>query len=836
MSLEIGYLVFRNIFILINLIIFIVVAFLIYFGDTREGVFLGVIISINILMGIIQDVNAWIVLERLQMLTALKVLRVNSDGTESLVLPEELQKNDLIKLKLGDQAPCDGVVIDSKSLEISEAIITGESNSFTKSPGDKILAGSVITAGFGTERIETVFRESRIAKMTARIKRYSVNISPIQRDINKVVSYSGYVLLAVLVFVVIRGILTDQARVEMIRMAGALSSILVPQGLVVATTLLFAYGGIHFYRRHVLLREVNATEKLAHIKNLCLDKTGTLTENELTVEEMFVPSSVAPEDAKKLAVAYMCESGDSSQLVHSIRDFLASPDSGEMLEAVSFSSWRQYGGIRVRINLKNLSGNNQENRTEEIVLAGTPEVFLPYFSSKFESDPEPDDKKWLNEIIEKNASKGKRVFCVVRASSQKASGKKVAEQIITDQNVAAGQQSLQSIPGHILQQVPQELSKDIVLSPIAVFILKNELRPGIREAVDFFQKRGVRLRILSGDNTDTIRAVVASAGIAHPEALITGVEMESWTQEDFDQKAKDYSVFARIMPEQKEKIILALKKDGFTAMVGDGANDALAIKRADLGIAMFDGTPATRQIAAVILLHNSFTELPGGVRLADSIVEKIEMYGAIFFNQTFLGFFLFVILTAFGYTFPFSPLNISFANYFTVGLPALLISYWAIRPAGETHPPIGGSFLKRILLFSLASSALGSVMAAGIFIFIGRQLVSAQSVVMGQIAGVQGTQNIQTLIVFTFIFFGFVFFLFTPGVYSNTVYRSQRFGLLIFGLFESFLLLLAFSIPLVRQFFDLSIIPLSAFITLLPVLFMYCIAQYFIARQFSFRK
>ena len=768
-ALEIAYLIARNVFLLINLIIFLVVGLLIAFGATREGISLGAIISINIVLGIVQDIQAWFVLERLQLLTALRVRRVTKDGTEEIVLPDALGKGDRIALSLGEQIPCDSTLLESHSLEISEAMLTGESDSRARFARDTLLAGSIVTAGSGIARVETVFRESSVAKMTARIKRYTINESPVQKSINRVVIYTGYVLLVLIAFIAVHGTLIGETRVAIVQTIGAVAAVLVPQGLVVAATLLFAFGGMHFYRRHVLLREVNATEKLARIKNLCLDKTGTLTENTLTVETMVVPPGISKKDAQYLAHTYIKESGDASELMVALSKTLAGVPASTATDSLPFSSWRQYGGVLT-----------QTNGTPLAVLAGTPEVFLPHI-------PNSTERAWLSECVTKEASLGKRVFCFVQSTSA---------------------------------TLPRTL-ENTTLSPLAIYILTNNLRDGTRVTIDFFQKRGVRVRVLSGDNTETIRAVSAAAGIHHPERLITGEEMKGWTQEDFDARAKNYTIFARIVPEQKEKIIDALKKDGFTAMVGDGANDALAIKKADVGVAMFDGTPATRQIAAVVLMHNSFAELPSGVRLADSIIENLDLFGAIFFNQTLLGFFLFIFLTALGHPFPFSPLNIAFASYFAIGIPGMIISYWAIRPAGEVGRAGGESYVRKIAPFAIASATVSSLVTAGIV------LVTIP---------VFGAAVATTLAVLSFAVCGFGFFMFAPIVFSSSVRPTRFWELLGTGVVEIALAVVVFLIPFARTFFDLTSVPVVRVLELIPIFVGYMIVQYVLARIFAKKR
>lgn len=765
---EISRLAFRHIFLPINAIIFGVVILLVAFGNTQEGLFLGAIVLVNIALGFGQDVRAWVTLERLQLLTAFRIIRIEN-GTERSVLLQEIQKGDELKIRLGDQVPCDSIVVSENSLEVNEGLITGESDSFARAPGDALLAGSVVTSGSGIIRAQTPFSESTIAKMTAGLKRYSANPSPIQISIQRIIKYTVYVLLATIAFVVARGMLLHEPDIRIVENIGALASVLVPQGLVVSVTLLFTFGASHFYNRHVLLQEVNATEKFGHIKNLCMDKTGTLTENSLTVEHMKVPDGSPEQDARKISAAYVHASGDSSQIIRAIETFAGSEPGGDVLDTVSFSSWRQYGAVCLRYGASNIN-----------VLVGASEVFLPHL----ESDTE---RQWLEALIGEYSQAGKHILCVVKTKGSDAT------------------------------KAPREIGAE-KLSVVAVFVFGNKLREGIRDSIDFFQERGVVIRILSGDNAETARVIASAAGIHNTDALITGPEMESWDATDFAKNARNYAIFARIRPEQKEKIIEALKKDGFTAMVGDGANDALALKKADLGIAMADGSSATRQIAAVVLMGNSFTELPGGVRLADSMIENIEIFASIFMNQTFVSFLLFVALSLAGFDFPLTPLNISFINYFAVGMPGILISYWAIRPLQKTTPVGKAPFLRRVLPLPAALSVVEAAAALVLF------------------AWAQANNTVPaSLLIITFVLSAYCYFLLAPRLYSGPLASVQRIQLLCLGLIEVVVLSAAFKISLVLDFFNIAA-PLQAGVTAAVLVALVCAVVQFAAVRVFFRS
>lgn len=765
---EIGFIALRHVFVPINAIIFAVVVLLVIFGQAREGIFLGAIVILNILLGFGQDVRAWFLLTRLQLLTVSKITRIDEDGGESEVELEEIGKDDRIALALGDQVPCDGTVVSSKSFEVNEGLITGESNSFVRSEGAAVLAGSVVTSGTGILRVDTSFAESRMARMARGLKRYSANPSPIQRSIETIIRYTVYVLLAVVVYIVTRGAIEHEAGIRIVEQIGALASVLVPQGLVVSTTLLFTYGAGHFFNRHVLLQEVNATEKFGRIKNLCMDKTGTLTENELAAERFHTPPLVEETEAQELAALYARHSGDSSQSIRALGTFLAEAPERTIRDALSFSSWRRYGGIA--FNDPNDLGAGT------VVLVGGPEVCMSHVR-------EESERAWLSEQSREAARSGKHVLCIARTQGMR---------------------------------VPRELD-GTTLSVVGLFVLGNRLREGVRDAVNFFQNRGVIIRILSGDHPDTVRTIASLAGIRHTDAIITGNMMTGWDAADYVHHAKKYRMFARVEPEQKEKIIEALKQDGFTAMIGDGANDALSVKKADLGIALYDGAKATRQIAAVVLMRNSFVELPAGVRLADSMIENIEMFAGLFLNQTFLQFLLFALLALAGLNFPLTPLHVTFINYFTVGLPGILISFWAIHPPERTAPSSTRPFLSRVVPLPLALSFV-QALAVIVLLTVSRVYLS--------------TDSPSSLLIIGIVALGLIFLVLAAHVYSDGLSRARKRGLGIFVAVEAALLFYACNITLVLTFFGITT-PSRAGIALALLIAAVCgIIQYGIVKLY----
>jgi cation-transporting ATPase E len=697
--------IYQNAVTLVNGIFAAVVLLLLVFGQGHEALFLGSVLILNVSIGIIQDLRAKVALERLQILMTPRVIRVNmTSEDEEVIQSEDIVLGDTIALQLGDQVPADGVLVRCHGLELNEALITGESHSLVKKEGDRVLAGSIVTAGSGVFQVMLLPRESFVAKMTDKIKQFSMNLSPIQRTLSIFIRYMTYLLIVVVIYVIVRGLTVHDLVVSIVKEVAALTGTLVPQGLVLSITVFFAYGAIQLFEKEVLLQEINATEKLGRIKNLCIDKTGTLTENHPFVESVVVYDGYERDIVDQLSDAYISGSRDASEMGKAIEAVLHVKFSGKTVESVPFSSTRKYGITSLVLDGK-----------ERTVFVGAPDVLIKHMKVS-------DESKWLQALVDQHSSQAKRL--VVLAEAVTREGTPVLE----------GSE----------------------LHPVALFVLSNPLRSGTAAIIDFFQKRGVRIRVISGDNPQTVQAIAAQAGISHNDMIITGSEMESWDDEAYDERVPAFHLFARITPEQKERIIQVLKRSGFTAMIGDGANDALAIKKADLGIAMFNGAQATRQIAQVVLMNNSFSALPNGVAMAETIITSIEMVAGVFFNSVVVGLMIFVGLAFLGYPFPISPRNITVINYFTIGLPLL---YLAIFPAHKMRGDRDQQFLRTLLPFALVMGLTTAIAATTVFSLSPEILKESDS---------------NVLVVLVMIFLGFWFFILAPGAYEIVVDERQR--------------------------------------------------------------
>ncbi|MFA6410795.1 MAG: HAD-IC family P-type ATPase [Candidatus Buchananbacteria bacterium] len=765
-SKHFGPVFFRNAVSLITIIISLIIFLLFFFKEFQEGLFMSSVLFLNVVIGTIQDLRAKLALEKLQALLVTKVTRLDLKNNETTIDLEQIKIGDRLKIKLGDQIPADSLVLRTNGLEVNESLLTGESDNIIKKEGDKLFAGSFVTAGFAIIEVTVLPNNSFVGQMTKKIKRYRLSLSPIQRAIATFIKYMTYLLIVLAAFVVIRGIVTDEILVVIVIQIAALTGTIVPEGLILATTLLFAYGAIRLFKSQVLLQEINAAEKLGQIKNLCIDKTGTLTENQPTLENILVYKNYSKATAEQLADGYIKANEDNTQTTLAVSNELKNRFLGKIIANLPFSSERKYGAAVLQI----------EAETKTVVM-GAPDILIDFIK-------DDSAKAWLSELIELYSNQAKRLLLLA----------------VTKEKLA----------GNILPAGSLQI--------VALFILANPLKKGTKQIIDFFQNRGVAIRVISGDNLKTVQAIAKQAGIKNSNLAITGAQMADWQKEDFRHKAGQYYIFARIKPEQKEKLVEVFRQTGFTAMVGDGANDALAIKKSDLGIAMFDGASATKQIAEIVLMNNSFSALPKGVIMADSIIVTIELVASIFFNKVVAGLTLFTLVSLFAFNYPLTPRNMTVINYFTIGLP---IFYWSIFPAQKKRMTNEESFLKKILPYSVLN---GLLTALACFIAF---KISLESL---------GVDDANVIVVLVLIAMSFWFFVNVPSSLGVKVPANQKKLLVLIGLVEILALTLILRSDFLIHFFDLYQPPFRLLMEVVLIILAFGWLQYILPRYLFDRK
>lgn len=660
---DLGPIVLRNLFSLVVIIIGGLSIVLVALGDVRDGIFLASVIVINIIVGIIQELRAKVSLEKLQAINQATYKRVNGDNVET-VYPEQIMVGDQIELSLGDQVPADGKIAKTTGVEFNEALLTGESANIAKRIDQEVYAGSIVVAGTATLKVTKLLANSFVGQMTSDIKHYKRNLSPIQSSLLRFIQIMAVVLVGMAAIVLVRNSIAHIALVDSVRQIAALAATVIAEGLILTSTLLFSYGAIRMGRKKVLLQQISATEGLGRIEYLCVDKTGTLTEN-LPRFDKLVSYDKPKFPIKKVVEHYLGSTGQTSATAQALAEHFHPGQHFETTGLEPFSSARKYGSVTIK------TGSN-----EMMIFVGAPEKFY-----------ERLDKKELNWVQDRLKSFG----------------------LEAKRSILVGTEVKDKFSLHCL------------------LVLSNPLKKGTVETVELLQKRGIHIKVISGDNSTTVRAVANAAGIAGDSA-IDGEELARLNGEAFAGAVAGHNLFARIAPEQKQQIIQACQAQGFSAMVGDGANDALAIKQSNLGIAMYEGAPATRQIADVVLLDNNFAAIPRGIQISDTTITTLEMIAMIFFTRIWLGLFLFAGSVIGNFAYPISPRNITIMNIFIVGFPVVLWSFWPRVRKRHLHE----KFLGRTLPFSVIN---GLVLSLAVLVIYQAAMRFGLGVAQAQMAG-----------------------------------------------------------------------------------------------------
>lgn len=624
--------IWRNFKQPIVLAILILALALLIFGEQRDAWFVSFVIIINTVFGVIQEIRARRALKKLELMSAPHARRINKDGTVSDVVYTELVKGDSIDIRMGDEIPADGVMVSSRGLEVNESLLTGESASIVKESKMPVYAASSVVAGSGIVTITAVGEATRVGGMTKVLKRYEPQPTPLQKSIAWIISVMTYgaLALAVLIFAVYFAL--GENPVVIVKTITTAAVTVVPEGLLLASTLLLAFGSLRLAQARVLPQKLAAIEAMALLDTLCVDKTGTLTSDTIRFSELELWDN-APAHAEELLGIAALETSSGNATGDAMIAGLPQVSDYSVKQRLAFSSERKYSGVRVSYNRKVVT-----------VLVGAPE-FLGKIA------PLSHRQK---AHIKECAAEGQRVLLAAYIDDQKADLKQLSE----GSGVAFG-----------------------------LIILDNELRQGVTKTVEYLQRNNVVIKVISGDSPDTVRYVAEAAGIRDTDKVITGAELAKLSGARWSKAVRDHTIFARVLPEQKEKLIVSFKKDGrFTGMVGDGVNDALALKQADLGVAMFAGAAATRRIADVVLLNNSFNALPLGMRLGNRIMLTIEMIATLFFHKIIYGIVLLFTTLSLGVVYPFAPRHVTFMNIFLVTLPTVLWTLFAPIPTYKVSP------------------------------------------------------------------------------------------------------------------------------------------------------
>ena len=699
-----------NVFTIFNAILASAVVVVLAVGSWQDAVF-GFVLLLNTLTGTIAELRAKRALDNLAVLAA-PTAHVIRDGEAKDIEVSQVVLGELLELRSGDQVPADGQVLSSNGCEIDESILTGESVAVRKHENDQVLSGTTVIGGSARIRVTAVGEHSYANRLAMEARKYSVVTSELQEGTNRVLTWISWVIVPMTLL-----LLWSQLRVAggisealdsgqwkaamVLAVAGVVG--MVPQGLVLLTSVNFAAAAMTLARRKVLVQELPAVEVLARVDMLCLDKTGTLTSGAVELDHIesclgsacadgdggspaagkvsadaaaggsagtgsgaVVPASA--DDAARAALAYLVGGSEVNATGSAIAAGLTGLEPAQARYAIAFNSARKWSAVQTQAGAYVLGA-------PEIVLAGSAG------SGSTEADNADSDGTGLGSTD--NAA-------LERVKALAGTGKRVL--VLAHSNQALDQSENPTLP------------KDLTAALLVV--LAEQVRPDAAQTLDYFKRQGVAVRVISGDNPVTVAAIAAHLGLRNPDGgEPVGVDARTLPAIEDTQALADvlekHTVFGRVTPEQKRAFVNALKSRGHTvAMTGDGVNDALALKDADLGIAMGNAAPATKAVSRLVLLNSQFDALPSVVAEGRRVIANMERVASLFLTKTTWAALLAAVVAITGFVYPFLPRQLTIVSSLTIGIPAFVL---ALAPTNQRYR---AGFLARVLRLSVPAGVI----------------------------------------------------------------------------------------------------------------------------------
>ncbi|MFI6817052.1 HAD-IC family P-type ATPase [Nonomuraea sp. NPDC050328] len=631
-----------NVFTFFNLVIGVLWALILIFGDWRDSLF-GLVIVANAAIGIVQEWRAKRTLDQLAVVNETPV-QVRRDGHDQEIHPSQVVQGDLILLGPGDKLLVDGDVTAAEGLEVDESLLTGESDPVHKKPGDEVLSGSFVSAGSGAYVATKVGTDAYAVKLAQEASKFSLAHSELRDGVTKFIKYITWLVVplgALLIWNLLRNS-ADFATAITGAVAGVVT--MIPEGLVLMTSIAFAVGVVRLGRRNCLVQELPAIEGLARVDVLCVDKTGTLTQGGMDLDEVIPLRADEPVEEALAALANVDPRPNATAQALQAR-YASMPDGWRSTDVVPFSSARKWSGAVFA--------------DQGAWLIGAPDMLLDVGTHAY------DQARSI-------AMTGTRVLALCR--TDELDGKETPE-------------------------------------AVALVTFKQRLRPDAHETMEYFAKQGVAVKVISGDSPDAVSAIAVKLGIPGGADAVDARTLPADDQAGLARALEDNTVFGRVTPQQKRAFVAALQSRGHTvAMTGDGVNDVLALKDADLGIAMGAGSPATKAVAQVVLLDNRFATLPHVVGEGRRVLANIERVSRLFLTKTFYAIMISFLVVVLATDYPFAPRHSTLVNALTIGIPAFFL---ALAPTFERSRP---GFVPRVLRFAVPAGLITGIAVVAAFL------------------------------------------------------------------------------------------------------------------------
>jgi P-type E1-E2 ATPase len=681
-SRSLSSIVAGNVFTLFNAIIGAFFLLDVGLGLYADAIF-GLIAVVNSSIGIYQEKKAKETLDEIAVLVAPHA-RVVRDGTEAELTANEVVPGDVIAVGPGDQLIADGEAIASRGMTMDESLLTGEADGIRKGEGDRVLSGSFCVSGSGHYVVDAVREESYAGRIAGEAKTFRHPPSPLQEEVNRVILAATYVMvplaLLLLVSFKVRG--TDLTEAAQTATAGLVT--LIPEGLVLLMSVTFAVAAVRLARRNTLVQQMSATESLASVDLICVDKTGTLTAGELRFASVEYADGVDPETGAAALGRFAASAGNRNMTLETIAAEF--PGKAATVRAeVPFSSEWQWSGVA----LDGAGGG-------ATYLLGAPDILAE--AGALTLPPR------LAAKLEEETAAGRRVVAFGQTS-----------EALPDDPSAKGAPSMQ---------------------PLALVVLEETLRPDAAETIAYMREQEVDLKLISGDAAATVTAVAYAVGVPRDAGVVEGPDLPE-DPEQLAAVAEANTIFCRIKPEQKKALVGALVAAGrYVAMIGDGVNDVPALKRARMAVAMGSGAQVTKGVADVVLMKDQFARLPEAVGEGRRIARNVHRLGRLYLTKTVYAAALILLVAVPGFAFPFLPRHLTIAALLTIGIPSFVL---ALLPSDG--PLYRGRLLRALAAFAVPAglgTALGSILSfflvdtvAGASLEAGRTAATTTLIVLG---------------------------------------------------------------------------------------------------------
>jgi len=658
-----------NVFTLFNAIIAVFFVLDLGLGLWADALF-GVIAVINSYIGIRQELKAKATLDELAVLVAPRA-QVVRDGAVVELQGTEVVPGDVVQISPGDQLIADGEVIASRGMTLDESLLTGEADGIRKRSGERVLSGSFCVSGSGHYLVDAVREQSYAGRLAGEARAFRHPPSPLQEEVNRVIIACTYLMLPLAVVLIASLSIRSVDLHEAAQTATAGLVTLIPEGLVLLMSVTFAVAAVRLAHRDTLVQQMSASESLAAVDTICVDKTGTLTAGELSLHGVEFAEGVDPTAGAAALGRFAASAGERNRTLETIAERYPA-ESGRVSAEVPFSSEWKWSGVT-------LTGSEAST-----FVLGAPDILTEAGALTLPPD--------LAHKLEEETSAGRRVVAFGRSSSA-----------LPEDAGSAG-------PPH--------------LTPLALIVLEETLRPDAAETIAFMREQEVDLKLISGDARATVTAVAYGVGVPRDAGVIEGPDLPE-DKDELAAAALENTIFCRIKPEQKKALVAALVGAGrYVAMIGDGVNDVPALKQARMAVAMGSGAQVTKGVADVVLLKDQFSRLPEAVGEGRRIARNIHRLGRLYLTKTVYAATLILLVAVPGFAFPFLPRHLTLAAFLTIGVPSFVLALLPsdgplyrgrlLRALAAFAVPAGVAIaIASILSFFLVDSVAGASLEAG---------------------------------------------------------------------------------------------------------------------------